>query len=164
MKRFLGKRLSLNGQHSGQAIIEMIGGMIIFTLLLAMVMSLSMYLYFQQALVTAAREGARHASLNRNMASSSTEQTGITEVQTYVTTSIQNLTGQTVTPAVATITVSPPSDSASQTPGNRNVTVSIQWRMTNPLGVANFLNALGGNGENFRTFPVAASATMRYEE
>lgn len=164
MKRFPGKRLSVKGRHSGQAIIEMIGGMIIFTLLLTMVMSLSMYLYFQQALITAAREGARHASLNNNLASTSTEQAGITEVQNYVTTSIRNLTGQTVTPSVATITVSPPSDSASQTAGNRNVTVSIQWRMTNPLGVANFLNALGANGENFRTFPVAASATMRYEE
>lgn len=164
MKRFHGKRLSIKGRHSGQAIIEMIGGMIIFTLLLAMVMSLSMYLYFQQALVTAAREGARHASLNNNLASASTEQTGITEIQNYVTTSIRNLTGQTASPDVATITVVPPSDSASQTTGNRTVTVNIQWRMTNPLGVANFLNALGANGENFRTFPVAASATMRYEE
>ncbi len=164
MKRFCGKSRSGTGRQSGQAIIEMIGGMIIFTLLLAMVMSLSMYLYFQQALVTAAREGARHASLNNNLGSTSTERTGISEIQSYVTTSIRNLTGQTVSPSVATITVSPPSESASQTIGNRTVTVSIQWRMTNPLGVANFLNALGANGDNFRTFPVAASATMRYEE
>lgn len=164
MKRFLGTRLKVKCKHSGQAIIEMIGGMIIFTLLLAMVMSLSMYLYFQQALVTAAREGARHASLNNNLGSTSTERTGISEIQSYVTTAIRNLTGQTVSPSVATITVVPPSESASQTVGSRNVTVSIQWRMTNPLGVANFLNALGANGDNFRTFPVAASATMRYEE
>ncbi|WP_303673308.1 TadE family protein [Vampirovibrio chlorellavorus] len=164
MKRFLGKQWPVNGKQSGQAIIEMIGGMIIFTLLLTMVMSLSVYLYFQQALVTAAREGARHASLNNNLGSASTERTGISEIQSYVTTAIRNLTGQTVSPSVATITVVPPSASASQSAGNRNVTVSIQWRMTNPLGVANFLDALGADGDNFRTFPVAASATMRYEE
>jgi hypothetical protein len=149
---------------SGQAIIESIASIIIFTLMLGLVMCISVYLYFQQALVTAAREGARQASLNAELGSGSTEQSGISTVQNYVADEIRQLTGQTYSPSVATITVTPPSSSADQTPGKRQVTVSIVWNMTNPVTVGNMAAVFGGNADTFNNIPVSASATMRYEE
>jgi len=150
--------------ESGQAVIESIASIIIFTLMLGMVMCISVYLYFQQALVTAAREGARQASLNSELGSSGSQQDGIDSVQTYVGTEVQKLTGQAYSPDVATITVTPPSASADQTPGKREVTVSIVWTMTNPVSVGNMAAAFGGNADTFNRIPVSASATMRYEE
>lgn len=164
MHKLCGNTRKKTGTQSGQAVIEMVAGIVMFTLMLALIMSLSVYLYFQQALITAAREGARQASLNSSLGSGGSEQAGITAIQNYVATSIQNLTGQVASPAVATITVIPPSESAVQTAGDRTVTVNIQWQMENPVGVAGFLDSLGADGTSFRTFPVFATATMRYEE
>jgi hypothetical protein len=149
---------------SGQVVIETIASILMFTLMLATVMSISVYLYFQQALVTAAREGARHAALDTSLGSASSEQDGMTTVETYVADEIQQLTGQSFSPSVATITVTPPSASSDQTPGRRNVRVDITWNMTNPVGVGAFMDALGADGSAFKTIPVSASATMRYEE
>ncbi|WP_373532085.1 TadE family protein [Vampirovibrio sp.] len=159
-----GKPDRKNRAQSGQAVIEMVAGIVMFTIMLALVMSISMYLYFQQALVTAAREGARQASLSSELGNDGSEQAGINAVQAYVITSIRNLTGQQASPAVATITVVPPSASLVQNPGERTVTVNIEWQMNNPVGISRFLNALGADGRKFQTFPVFATATMRYEE
>jgi hypothetical protein len=150
--------------EAGQAVIESIASIIIFTLMLGLVMCISVYLYFQQAIVTAAREGARQASLNTALGSSGSEQSGIDSVQAYVADEVQKLTGQTFSPTVATINVSPPSASADQTPGKRQVTVSIVWNMANPVTVGNMAAAFGGNADTFNNIPVSASATMRYEE
>lgn len=149
---------------SGQVVIEVIASIIMFTIMLAMVMSISVYLYFQQALVTAAREGCRQASLDSSIGAQSTEQTGVNNVKTYVQTEIQRLTGQTFNSSTATITVVPPSQSASQVSGQRDVQVQITWQMTNPVGIGNFVEAFGADGSAFKTIPVSASATMRYEE
>ncbi len=149
---------------SGQVVIESIASIIIFTILLATVMSITVYLYFQQALVTAARDGARQASLNTALGTVSTESAGMTFVENYVANEIEQLTGQVSSPGNSTITVVPPSDSPVQTPGQRTVSVTIQWQMKNPIGIAGFLNALGADGSAFDTIPVGATATMRYEE
>ncbi|MCE3236042.1 MAG: hypothetical protein K0Q50_2222 [Vampirovibrio sp.] len=150
--------------HSGQVVIEAIASIIIFTIMIALVMSISVYLYFQQALVTSAREGARQAALSSEIGSASTEQQGISNVQTYIQNEIQQLTGQSFDPGIATITVLPPSQSASQTPGQRDVTVQITWNMTNPIGISGLVEAFGADGSAFATIPVSAAATMRYEE
>jgi hypothetical protein len=149
---------------SGQVVIEAIASIIIFTMMLALVMSISVYLYFQQALVTAAREGARHAALNADLGSASTQQDGMDTVEDFIADEVQQLTGQSYSPGVASIIVTPPSASADQTPGRRNVRVDITWNMTNPIGIAGFINALGGDGSAFDQIPVSATATMRYEE
>lgn len=149
---------------SGQVVVEAVASIIIFTMMLALVMSVSVYLYFQQALVTAAREGARQASLNSDLGAGATEQNGIDTVKTYVTEEIEKLTGQTDTDGSAVITVTPPSQSASQTAGKREVSVVINWKMINPIGVSGLLEALGADGSAFSTIPVYATATMRYEE
>jgi hypothetical protein len=160
----LGKALRRRPAQSGQVVIEVIVGIIIFTIMLALVMSISVYLYFQQALVTAAREGAREASLNNEIGLGGSEAAGTANIRAYVENTIEKLTGQEATPGVATITVIPPSQSPNQTSGNRTVTVNIQWQMQNPIGIGNMLDALGTDGDRFKTFPVYATATMRYEE
>lgn len=151
-------------KKSGQAIIESIVGILIFTILLALVVSITAYLYFQQALVTAAREGARQASLNADIGAPGTENAGVSYVQNYVIDEIQQLTGQTYDGNNATIVVTPPSQSPNQMSGKRMVTVTIDWKMKNPVNIAGLLNALGANGSAFEVIPVHAMATMRYEE
>ena len=160
----LAERSKSRRAFGGQAVIESIASIIMFTLLLGLVMCVTVYLYFQQALVTAAREGARQASLNDKLNAVATESAGMAEVRNYVADQVLNLTGQTYSPGVATITVTPPSASANQTPGERMVSVRIDWNMTNPVGVGNMINALDGEGDNFLHIPVHAMATMRYEE
>jgi hypothetical protein len=127
--------------------VESIVSIIVFVIMLSLIMSISIYLYFQQALVTTAREGARQASLNSDMGTSGNQQAGMNYVSTYVQNEFKQLTGQTYTPTMATITVIPPSASANQTLGYRTVTVTIDWKMKNPIGI-----------------PCHATATMRYEE
>jgi hypothetical protein len=148
----------------GQVVMESIVSIIIFTIMLSLIMSISLYLYVQQALVTTAREGARQASLNADLGSTTTQGTGINYVTSYVKTEFQQLTGQAYDPTMATITVTPPSASANQTPGYRTVTVSINWKMKNPIGIANMLNAMKIDGSAFDKIPCYATATMRYEE
>lgn len=149
---------------SGQVVVESIVSIIIFVIMLSLIMSISIYLYFQQALVTTAREGARQASLNSSLGASGTQQAGINYVTTYVQDEFRQLTGQTYSPSVATITVTPPSASAVQTLGYRTVTVTINWNMQNPIGISNMLNAMHIDGSAFDTIPCRATATMRYEE
>lgn len=146
--------------HKGQAIIESTVSIILFAMLIALVMTVTLYLYIQQAMVTAAREGARMASLNADMATD--EAAGTTTVKEYVKNEIAALTGQTATDD--DITVLGPSSSANQTAGERTVTVSINYTMDNPVNIAGFINALGGDGSAFDNIPVQSSATMRYEE
>lgn len=146
---------------SGQAVIESIGSIILFTILLAIMMTMVVYLYFQQALVTAAREGARQAALNSSLGNAATQNTGISYVQQYVKDEVKSLTGQTYDASKATITVTPPTG----VQGQRTVNVTITWRIQNPLaGVTTLIGDLGGNGNAFNWIPVSAGASMRYEE
>ena len=158
------KFMARRKRKSGQAIIESIVGILIFCILLALIMSITAYLYFQQALVTAAREGARQASLNSDIGALNTENAGINYVQNYVITEIEQLTGQSYNSSQASIVVTPPSKSPSQVNGKRMVTVAINWKMKNPVNIAGLLRALGTDGSAFETIPVYAMATMRYEE
>jgi len=148
----------------GQVVVESIVSIIIFTIMLSLIMSISVYLYFQQALVTTAREGARQASLNADLAAGSTQAAGINYVTSYVKNEFLQLTGQSYDSSMATITVTPPSASANQTPGYRTVAVTIDWKMKNPIGIAKMLNAMKVDGSAFDTIPCHATATMRYEE
>jgi len=148
----------------GQVVVESIVSIILFTIMISLVMSFSVYLYFQQALVTTAREGARQASLNSSLGSSTTQSTGITYVTNYVQNEFKQLTGQSYDATMATITVTPPSASANQTPGYRTVAVTIDWKMKNPVRISNLLSAMKIDGSAFDTIPCHASATMRYEE
>ena len=154
----------LRKAQSGQVVVESIVSIILFVIMLSLIMSISVYLYFQQALVTTAREGARQAALNSDLGSVGTQSAGMIYVSNYVQNEFKQLTGQTYSAAMATITVTPPSASVNQTIGYRTVTVSINWKMKNPIGIANLLKAMKVDGSAFDTIPCFATATMRYEE
>lgn len=151
-------------RQSGQVVLEMIASLIMFTMMVSLTTSVSVYLYFQHALVTAAREGARQASLSDELSDAATEDAGIVTVKAYIQNQIFQLTGQQFNDTIATISVIPPSQSPNQTPGEREVSVTIDWKITNPLGISGLLSALGADGSAFSEIPTYATATMRYEE
>jgi hypothetical protein len=142
----------------GQVVIESIASMILFTIMLTLIMSICMWLYIEQALVTSAREGARQASLNAEIATSSTQASGISAVKSYVKDEVLHLTGQQLADSNITVTV------PTGTSGSRTVSVSIQMNMKNPVRISDLLGALGANGSAFDSIPVGGKATMRYEE
>lgn len=146
---------------SGQAIIDSIASIIIFAIMLALIMTISMWLYVQQALVTTAREGARQASLNSSMASTtaSVKLSGINTVKAYIQNEMLKLTGQAIPSSNITIT-----GPTGATAGQRTMQVTLQMSLKNPVNVAGLLNAFGGNGNAFSLIPMNASATLRYEE
>lgn len=146
--------------QKGQGVIEIIGSLIIFTIMLSLMMSVSVYLYIQHAMVSVAREGTRSASLNTKLGETATSNAGISETRTFVKNSALQIAGSTLTDGE--ITVTPPSPTG--TLGQRTVTVTINHTMNNPVNIAGFLEALGADGEEFRHIPVSATATMRYEE
>jgi hypothetical protein len=150
--------------QSGQVVIELIASLLVFVIMIALTISISVYLYFQHALVTAAREGARQAALSTELGTESTEDSGIVTVKEAIKKQILQTTGQPFSDEVATITVRPPSQSVSQTAGERDVAITINWALKNPVAVSGFLTALGADGSAFSNIPIYAIATMRYEE
>ncbi len=143
----------------GQAIIEIVGGLIIFTIMLCLIMTITGWLYLQQAIVTSAREGARQASLNDALGVLTTQVTGITATQAYVINEVKSLTGQAIT--ASNVTVTPPTGVV----GSRMVTVTIKMNFVNPVKIDGFLSGVGVTGANtFGTIPVSSQATMRYED
>ncbi len=152
--------LSKHSKKSGQGVIEITAMLIVFTILISVVMSFSAFLYLQHAMITSAREGTRIAALNGDLGDTDTQDTGTTAVQQYVINSAQSLSGQTLTEDDITVTAPDPDG----TTGERTVTVTINYDMQNPVNIGGLLTALGADGSVFDTFPVVATATMRYEE
>lgn len=153
MKKITRKR------HQGQAIIELILGIIMFVLMSGTIISISTYLFVQHAVVSAVREGARSASFNSDL-SGSNPQVGIDAVRISVQNFMTQTTGINLTSGM--ITVVPPDPAG--TFGQRSVSVTIRYPMPNPLPIGAFMNALGANGTPFNQFNVVARAMMRYEE
>jgi hypothetical protein len=148
------------GGSRGQGIIEMMMAVLIFVIMIAMVGSVSAYLYLQHNIITAAREGARVASLDPDLGGNNVA-TGTTAVKTAVQSFVQQTTGLSV--ADNEITVTAPS--AGDPVGSRTVTVQINYHFNNPLALGQFLTALGAsNASSLDTIPVVARAVMRYEE
>ncbi|MBY0450231.1 MAG: pilus assembly protein [Cyanobacteria bacterium] len=146
-------------RHQGQAIFELILGIIMFVLMSGAIISISTYLFVQHAVVSAVREGARSASFNSDLASSN-PQTGIDAVRIAVQNFMTQTTGINLTTGM--ITVIPPDPAG--TFGQRSVSVTIRYPMPNPLPIGAFMSALGANGTPFNQFNVVARAVMRYEE
>jgi hypothetical protein len=136
--------------RKGQAVVELIPSIIIFTLMIAMIASASFYLFIQHAVVSAAREGARTAALSEP---DEAEANATQRVQTF----LQSTTGQTPT----LVDVEGPTGPV----GQRNYRVTVDLDLQNPIPIQQLLTALGaGAGVNLESIPVTASAEMRYEE
>jgi Flp pilus assembly protein TadG len=143
----------------GQGVIELIIGLVMFSMMLALMSSVSIYLYVQHSLVSAAREGARIASLDSNIGGTNVaagQQAVITRIQDFMRIS----TGQEI--PSANIVVTAPSATAPQ--GSRTVAVEINHVMNNPIAVGALLRGLGADPTGLEQIPVSATATMRYEE
>lgn len=136
--------------------IEIIASLFMFIVMICMMVSVSLYLYVQHAAVTAVREGTRFASLNQDIGQASTQIAGVDEVKEYLIAATQQLSGITI--GLDDIDVTPPDTAAPQ--GSRTVHVEARFQMQNPIPVGGLL----GDRDTFRTFPIHATATMRYEE
>lgn len=147
-------------REKGQSVIELTASIIMFVIMMGLVFSISAYLYVQHAMVSAAREGARNASLNTEIGDEDTTQEGVDAVEAYVVEAVQSMTGLDM--ENENVTVTPPD--AGEAVGERMVTVQINYNMENPLPIAGFLQAFGASGEGLDAFPITAVATMRYEE
>lgn len=144
----------------GQAVVEMVGNIIIFAIMLCMVSGLSCYLYMQHTLLTAAREGARTGALHAGFGSGDTA-TAEAAVRQKIKTFMLATAGQTLADGDIDVTAPDPAD----TDGDRAVGVSITYNFPNPINVADFVMALTGTDPTgLRNFTLQASAQMRYEE
>jgi ABC-type transport system involved in multi-copper enzyme maturation permease subunit len=148
----------LQHKQTGQAVVESIFAFIIFVILLVMICTFCAYLFLQFNLVTAAREGARSAATDLNYKSNNNaaaEERVIEKVQNYFSTT----TGQTI--EADDIQVTPPTGDI----GNRNVTVSVNFSVQNPLPMGPILQVIGSpTSEGMYNLTMSAVATMRYEE
>ncbi len=135
----------------GQAVIELIASIFTFVMLLVLIASVSIYLYVQNAVVSAVREGARIAALNDDLSGTPAEvAAAIDEIKVEVQDYMLTTTGQTLTDEQVTVT----EPDAAEPVGNRSVTVAITYEMDSPFPVFSYLSNI----------PVEAVATMRYEE
>lgn len=148
-------------RQSGQAIVEMVASIIMFAAMVTTITGVSAYLYVQHVMITAAREGARVASLNTGLGG-----TDITGGTNAVISAVQNITSSMsgIQLQSAEIQVTPPSSTDAY--GQKTVMVTVQHNFQNPIPVDSFLNGFGGQAANLNldTIPVQATAMMRYEE
>jgi hypothetical protein len=146
--------------EKGQAVVEMVGNIIIFGIMLCMVSGLSCYLYLQHTLLTAAREGARTGALHAGFGSGDSAGAEAA-VKQKVKDFMLATAGQTLVDNDIDVTAPDPAD----TDGDRSVGVSITYNVANPINVADFIMALSGTDHTgLRTFTLQAAAQMRYEE
>lgn len=147
-------------KSKGQAMIEIIASLLMFVLMICLMLSVSLFLYVQHAAVTAVREGTRFAALNQDIGQASTQIAGVDEVKAYLINATEQLSGVTI--GLDDIDVTPPDPGAPQ--GTRTVRIDAHFMMNNPVPVGSLLQGLGAEGDSLNSFPIYATATMRYEE
>ncbi|MDX2083812.1 MAG: hypothetical protein SFZ03_00285 [Candidatus Melainabacteria bacterium] len=157
----LSSKARLRRSAKGQGTIELVGTVFISALLMLALAMLSIFLYLQHNMVSAARDGVRVAALNSKLGSSDPSEVaeGQQEVLEHVQNYIQSMTGISVgEPSEAGddgVTIVPPDLNDPQ--GERSVTVQVRTSYT-PISMSN-----SGEFQEF-SVPLAAQATMRYEE
>jgi hypothetical protein len=147
----------------GQAIVEAVGTVVVTSIMIGLLTGASYYLYVQQALITAARDAARIASVSSTLGDPATQAAAKTEVINYVKDYIEDTLGQTV--GSQAVTVTPPSANGNQ--GSRQVTVEIAYDLETPAVAVSLMSSFSHSADNglaIASFPVYAKATMRYEE
>ena len=159
--------MAKRAKSKGQAVIELTLSTIMFTILVTLVASVSIYLYVQHSVVSAAREGVRVASTDPNFESGGNQAQGITDVKNRVKDFMASATGQTLDDSNSEIDVTPPD--ATDPQGQRTVQVQVTYTMQNPIPIADFIAAVGSSGSAdsnnpLKEIPVTATATMRFEE
>lgn len=147
-------------KSKGQASIELVMSLLMFVAMLGSLLSISMYLYINHIFLTAAKEGARVAAVETDLANGATSAQGVSDVQDWVQDFVSSSTGIQLDPS--NIDVSGP-DGA--TVGSRTVTVTVNYEFQNPVQIRTFMNRMtGGSATGLDTFTISNTATMRYEE
>ena len=139
--------------------IELIGALIIFAVLMGFSANISVYLYVVHSFASAAREGARAASLNHDLTGVNTA-TAQGKVKATVKDYIQHSTGILLDDADIAITL----PDSSATSGERHVSVNVDYDLPMPLNAAGLVEAFGGSADGLDVIPVHGFAMMRYEE
>lgn len=149
-----------NLKKRGQGAVETLMSMLVFVMMLGTLVSFSLYLFMNHTLFTAAKEGARMASIESRLATAATQAAGIANVRTWVKNFMSGSSGQQL--ADANITVTGPTGAVV---GSRTVTVQVTYTLNNPVAVRGFMAALGGqSATGLDRFNLVSQATMRYEE
>lgn len=144
--------------EKGQAVVETVVSMIIFSFMVGGIAALSAYLYMQHSLVSAARFGSRKASINSDIGNGNFAQ-GEQDITDDVIDFWAATTGQEIT--ADDVTVDGP-NGAQQ--GERTVTVTVNYELQNPVNFDGALQAIGAGPSGLGQIEMAASATMHYEE
>jgi hypothetical protein len=145
--------------RKGQAVLELIPSLVMFVTMLSVIFTLCIYLYFQNILITAAREGARVASLTPELATTGQLEAGRSAVIAAVQNFMQQTTGQQLTPEQIEVTA------PSGTFGERTVKVAIDYNLTSPVPIPDMSSDYNGDPSTlYHSIPLSASATMHYEE
>ncbi len=147
-------------KKSGQGIIELIVGILMFTLLIALVVNVSTYLYVQHTMVTAAREGARVAALNEEIGDPDSASAGVEAVRDHITGMVVDTTGISLDEENITITPPNPADPI----GERSVSVEIDMTFEHVLPASEFAAALSQASATGGSSLLHAEASMHYEE
>ncbi|MCA9788601.1 MAG: hypothetical protein KC476_08060 [Cyanobacteria bacterium HKST-UBA06] len=152
-------KLIFNKQR-GQASVDLVGSLIMFTVMMGFLASMSVFLYINNVFTTAASMGARTAAVEGALADAGTFSQGESAVKQVVKDFVGNSTG--ITLEDSDISVSMPTG----TFGERTVTVQIVEVMESPVKVMTLLNNMREEGSSGHEdeFTISASATMHYEE
>lgn len=146
-------------RKSGQTAIELVMSLLLFVAMLGTLLSLSLYLYLNHTFLTAAKEGARTASVETNLADGNTYAAGVANVRSWVKSFISSSSGIQLQDSDITVT------GPTGTFGSRTVTVTVSYAFQNPIQIRTFIDKLsGGSANNLDTFTISNTATMRYEE
>lgn len=145
-------------RQRGQAVLEVILSIIMFVILFLGISAVSLYLFVQCSLVSAARDGARTAALNLQLGDPATQSTGVKAVQDSVIAFAKNTAG--VSLSYPNITVAGPTGAI----GNRQVTVTINYQFNNPVPLQSFLTSLNATYAGLDKIQLSSSASMRYED
>ncbi len=162
-KNVLNVKNRLRTCFKGQATVELMFSIMMFVSMLGTLIMVSLYLYMSNTLLTAAKEGARVASINQDLAAtqgSTTYNDGVSAVQSWVQSFMQTSSG--IVLPTSDVSVSGPTG----TVGSRTVQVTVSYQFQDPLAIRTFMSELGGHGTSsgLDTYTLTNSATMRYEE
>lgn len=152
----------LSRRQKGQASVDIVASLIMFSIMLASLVSISLFLYLNHAFATAAAIGGRVASSDVNIGNPTTFATGEANVKSQVKDFIKSASG--IELENNQISVTAPTGAI----GNRQVKVSITHNVDSPIKVQSMMSQMAHPGqpppEGADKFTISSAATFHYED
>ena len=152
----------LRQRQKGQASVDLVASLVMFSIMLASLVSISLFLYLNHAFTTAAAIGGRVASSDVNIGSPTTFATGEANVRSQVKQFIESASGITLSDNQIAVT------QPRRALGSRQVTVSITHDVDSPIKVQPMMNEMAHPGQappaGADKFTISSSATFHYED